>query len=75
MLPFPSPGDLTDQGVEPRSLTLQADSLPSEPLNIYNCNKGGDGSFFFLIFDFVEKSNDSGIQIKWGISVKSYIYI
>ena len=29
-LPFPSPGDLPDQGIEPRSLTLQADALPSE---------------------------------------------
>ena len=28
---FPSPGDLSNPGVEPRSLTLQADSLPSEP--------------------------------------------
>ena len=30
-LPFPSPGDLPDPGIEPRSLALQADSLPSEP--------------------------------------------
>ena len=30
-LPFPSPGDLPDPGVESRSLTLQADSLLSEP--------------------------------------------
>ena len=30
-LPFPSPGDLPDPGIEPRSLTLQADSLLSEP--------------------------------------------
>ena len=30
-LPFPSPGDLPDPGVKPRSSTLQADSLPSEP--------------------------------------------
>ena len=30
-LPFPSPGDLPNPGVEPRSPTLQADSLPSEP--------------------------------------------
>ena len=30
-LPFPSPGDLPDQGIEPRSPTLQADTLPSEP--------------------------------------------
>ena len=30
-LPFPSPGDLPDPGIEPGSSTLQADSLPSEP--------------------------------------------
>ena len=30
-LPFPSPGDLPNQGTEPRSPTLQADSLPPEP--------------------------------------------
>ena len=29
-LPFPSPRDLPDPGIEPRSLALQADSLPSE---------------------------------------------
>ena len=30
-LPFPSPGDLPDPGIEPRSLALQADALTSEP--------------------------------------------
>ena len=30
-LPFPSPGDLPDPGIKPRSPALQADSLPSEP--------------------------------------------
>ena len=30
-LPVPSPGDFPDPGIEPRSPTLQADSLPSEP--------------------------------------------
>ena len=29
-LPFPSPGDVLDPGFEPRSLALQADSLPTE---------------------------------------------
>ena len=29
-LPFPSPGDLPNPGIETRSPTLQADSLPSE---------------------------------------------
>ena len=30
-LPFPSPGDLLDLGIKPRSPTLHVDSLPSEP--------------------------------------------
>ena len=30
-LPFPSPGDLPNPGIKPRSPALQADSLPSEP--------------------------------------------
>ena len=30
-LPFLSPGDLPDPGIEPGSPALQADSLPSEP--------------------------------------------
>ena len=29
-LSFPSPGDLPDPGIEPRSPALQADALPSE---------------------------------------------
>ena len=29
--PFPSPGDLPNPGIEPRSPPLQADSLPAEP--------------------------------------------
>ena len=37
-LPFPSPGDLPDLGIEPRS-PLQADSLPyallGKPINMY----------------------------------------
>ena len=30
-LPFPSPGDLPDPGIEPWSPTFQADALTSEP--------------------------------------------
>ena len=29
--PFPSPGDIPNPGIEPRSLALQPDSLPAEP--------------------------------------------
>ena len=31
VLPFPSPGDLPDPGIKPRSLALRAEALPSEP--------------------------------------------
>ena len=34
-LPFPSPGDLHNPGVEPRSPALQADPLTSEPPGIH----------------------------------------
>ena len=30
-LPFPSPGNLSDAGIEPRSPALKADALTSEP--------------------------------------------
>ena len=30
-LPYPSPEDLPDPGIEPRSAALQADAVPSEP--------------------------------------------
>ena len=38
-LPFSTPGDLPDPGIEPRSPVLQADALSSEPpgkSNIFN---------------------------------------
>ena len=39
-LPFPSPGDLPNPGMEPGSPALQADALPSEPRgkSLYNMN-------------------------------------
>ena len=33
-MPFPSPGDLPDQEIEPRSPALETDALPSEPTGI-----------------------------------------
>ena len=37
-LPFPSPGDFPNPGIEPRSPVLQADSLPSKPAeNVFLC--------------------------------------
>ena len=43
-LPFPSPGDLPDPGIELRSPTLQADALTSEP----QCWIAGAISFFII---------------------------
>ena len=31
LYPFPSPGDLPNSGIKPRSRSLQVDSLPAEP--------------------------------------------
>ena len=36
-LPFPSPGDLSDPGIEPRSPALQLDSEPPEMIQIKLC--------------------------------------
>ena len=40
-LPFPSPGDLPDPGIEPGSPALQADALTSEPLQSTSCQMLG----------------------------------
>ena len=45
-LPFPSPGDLPNLGIKPRSPALQADSLLSEP----------PGKSLNCIFPFLPKS-------------------
>ena len=37
-LPFPSPGDIPDPGIEPWSPALQMDSLPSEPQCSFSIN-------------------------------------
>ena len=44
-LPFPSPGDLPNPGIEPRSPTLQVDSLLSEPPGKSNSAKDLVSSF------------------------------
>jgi len=57
-LPFPSPGDLPDPGIEPRSPALQADSLlselPGKPIQyvskfrkLSNGHRTGKGQFSF----------------------------
>ena len=48
-LPFPSPGDLPNPGIEPRSPALQADALPSEPPGSYSNHHNALNSGHFLL--------------------------
>ena len=50
-LPFPSPGDLPDPVIEPRSPALQADSLPSEPPGKSQGNRR-KAYYKYCIYDF-----------------------
>ena len=49
-LPFPFPEDLPNPGIEPGSLALQADSLPTELPGKLDALNGGtvDWTFFFF---------------------------
>ena len=51
-LPFPSPGDLPDPGIEPGSPALQIDSLLFEPPEKPGSNRGGllTTSIFLYLF-------------------------
>ena len=51
-LPFPSPGDLPNPGIEPRSPALQANALPSEP-------PGKRSSKWWWLKDKEEKSHEN----------------
>ena len=54
--PFPSPGDLPNLGIEPRSSALQEDSLPAEPQG--KPKNTGVGSLSLLQWIFpTQKSN------------------
>ena len=55
-LSFPSPGDLPDPGIKPRSPASQADALPSEPPGKPNKqNKQNHVEFELLWGDIEEK--------------------
>ena len=57
--PFPSPGGLPNPGIEPRSPTLQADSLPAEP---YGKPKNtGVGSLSLLQWIFLTQESNQGL--------------
>ena len=57
---FPSPGDLPNPGMEPRSPALQADSLSAEPPGkpSFEVNQGGNGNP--LQYSCLENPMDGG---------------
>ena len=48
--PSPSPGDLPNPGIKPRSPTLQADSLPAEPQGKHGEQSGMSKDRFVLFY-------------------------
>ena len=70
-LPFPPPGDLPNPGIEPRSSTLQVDSLPSEPPG--NSMNTGVGSLSLLQGIFLtQESNWSLLHCRQILYELSY---
>ena len=56
---FPSPGDLPNPGIKPRSPALQADSLPADPLR--KPKNTGEGSLSLLQQIFLTQ------ELNWGL--------
>ena len=57
--PFPSPGDLPNPGIKPRSPTLQVDSLPAEPPG--KPKNTGVGSLSLLQQIFLTQDSNQGL--------------
>ena len=57
--PFPSPGDLPNPGIKPRSPALQADSLPAEPPG--KPKNTGVGSLSLLQQLFLTQESNPGL--------------
>ena len=60
--PFPSPGDLSDPGTEPRSPALQAESLPSEPPMQGRENK------CLVAINYTMRAQKSSLRAAWWVS-------
>ena len=70
-LPFPSPGDLPNPGIEPRCPTLQADSLPAEPPGKTKKTVVGSLSFLSQIF-LIQESNQGLLYCRQILYQLSY---
>ena len=69
--PFPSPGDLPNPGIEPRSPVLQADSSPAEPQGKPKNTEVGSLSLLQWIF-LTQESNWGLLHCGWILYQLSY---
>ena len=78
-LPFPSPGDLPDPGIEPGSPALEADSLTSEPFRprffAYQCyrvlkKKIGKNNLckYSLYYDWISNPDPNTFLMRYQVS-------
>ena len=67
-LPFPLPGGLPNPGIEPGSLALQADSLPSEPPR-----KLGNNQYHSVIFETASMYHISDSFVDYYISFMEFL--
>ena len=71
-LPYPPPGDLSNPGIEPRSPTMQVDSLPFEPPG--KPKNTGVGSLSLLQGSFLTEESNVGLlycrQILYQLSYR-----
>ena len=69
--PFPSPGDLPNPGIEPRSPTLQADSSPAEPQGKSKNTRVGSLSLLQQVF-LTQESNQGLLHYRWILYKLNY---
>ena len=71
--PCPPPGDLSNPGIEPRSPSLQVDSLPFEPAG--KLKNTGVGSLSFLQGNFLSQESNQGLLLHcmWILYQLSYL--
>ena len=69
--PFPSPGDHPNPGIESRSPTLQADSLPAEPEGKPENTEVNSLSFLQQIF-LTQESNRDLLHCRWILYQLNY---
>ena len=67
-LPFPSPGDLPNPGIEPGSPEFQVDSLPSEPPEKPEAEGIKLINKMFMILRYIEQGVKIRVKLKLQVN-------